>query len=285
MVCMKQDWRCLCECHQRQTVGDKENGWKGVRKTQSKRNKTSDWTYRREENKESSREKYCKSDCPYRCPQSEWARSGGTTTPRSLCGAAGQDVNLLGNAYKQYGCQRERSLERESALSPAGLGRPSRCNPGNTVARSKASSATMASFSHGTEIKREFQKRLLLPPPTAHPPLSSRGAGPSLRRGILLGRVRGVRNAEFGGVPSPTPICILTPAPGFLQLPNLAASVAFRFCTYALGSPHSFWPGTPFPDGEGLSLLLISVLFLVFFTSSLGWGGVGAQGFERIETL
>lgn len=285
MVYMKQDWRCSCECHQRQTVGDKENGWKGVRKTQSKRNKTSDWTYGREENKGSSRERYCKSDCPYRCPQSEWA-SGGTTTPRSLCGAAGQDVNLLGNAYKQYGCLRERSLERESALSPAGLGRPSRCNPGNTVTRSKASSATMASFSHGTEIKREFQKRLLLPPPTAHPPLSGRGAEPSLRRGILLGRVRGVWNAEFGGVPSPTPICILTPAPGFLQLPNLAASAAVRFCTSALGSPYSFWPGAPFPDGEGLSLLLISVLFLVFFTSSLGGGGAGgAQGFERIETF
>lgn len=132
----------------------------------------------------------------------------------------------------------------------------------------------MASFSHGTENKRDFQKRLLPPPPTAHPPLSGNGDGSAGRRGIL-GRVGGVRNAEFGGVPSPTPICILTPAPGFLQLPNLAASVAARFCTSA---PHSFWPGAPFPDGEDFSLLLISVLFLVFFTSSLGSERDGGTG-------
>lgn len=135
--------------------------------------------------------------------QTERAPKNGTTIPRSLSGASGQDVSLLGNACKQDGGLRERSLQRESALSPGRLGRLSSSNPGNTDARSKTSSDTMASFPHGTEIERDFQKRLLLPPPPAHPPLSGSGGGPSGRRGIR--GVRGVRNAEFGGVSHPHP--------------------------------------------------------------------------------
>lgn len=121
-----------------------------------------------------------------------------------------------------------------------------RCHPDDPSARSKTSSDTMASFSHGTEIEGDLQKRLLLPPRAADAALSGSG-GPSRRRGV--GGVRRVRNNESGGVPSPT----------------LTRGARWRLASALL------LPRLP------VLLIFPALLFVVSFTSCLGARAQGAE--------
>jgi hypothetical protein len=122
----------------------------------------------------------------------------------------------------------------------AGFGRLSHCSPGDTVAHRKTKSGPLAFFPPGSEVKRDFQKRLLLPPPPAHPPLSwgRSGARREATGGRRIWRVRGVRNAEFGGVPPPLP----NPHPSLRHPPAAqpgCLSGSLLLPSLALGSAHS----------------------------------------------
>lgn len=196
------------------------------------------------------------------------ARKLGTTAPRIPCTAAGQSVSLLGNVYKQDGDLRGKSLEMERGQFPAEFGCFSCCSPGDTVAHRKRTSEAMAYFSHGTEIKRDFQKRLLLPPPPAHPPLS-RGRSGARRAagGRRIRRVTGVRNAEFGGVP-PSP-------PNSPPQSRAPSSRPAWLPQWQLASAVPWVQSTPFrPKDKGFSSLLISFPQIPgVLPSCLGGGG------------